>query len=332
MEKSTPISEMEKFRFGSKIFCTNGEDGVLTHVSLDANMRRVTGIGVRYGRIFGKTVYVPFSAVTEATSMGIRLNISYEEMEASKAQPGALVLDNRSSVQNSANGSKGTLSMVATHPETGEINYIVAHHLRAGQDTLLRADQITKIDAGLIIASVPDAVFQTLPPYRSDDELQREVEQILFDYTPLHVDLPGMTIRVLDSVLYLDGNISSSLRGDIVVDQASGVLGLLEIKNRLVGDDVLAADLAMALGRDQRTRDLPIGVYPRLGVVRLSGAVHNEQQKAAAEEIARGFAGVRSVDNDLVIKPQAELLNVMASAAGGDAEDRVPGKYIRHTK
>ncbi len=112
-----------------------------------------------------------------------------------------------------------------------------------------------------------------------------------------------MNIRVLDSVLYLDGNISSSLRSDMVQDQALGVPGLLEIKNHLIGDDQLASDLAMALSRDPRTRDLPIGVYPRLGDVRLSGAVHTAEQKAAATEIARSFPGVRSVNNDCVINP-----------------------------
>ena len=90
-----------------------------------------------------------------------------------------------------------------------------------------------------------------------------------------------------------------------------GVNGLLEINNRLVGDDRLASDLAMALGRDPRTHNLPIGVYPRLGIVRLSGAVHNAQQKAAAEEIARNFEGVRSVFNDLIVDPKADLLHVM---------------------
>ena len=88
----------------------------------------------------------------------------------------------------------------------------------------------------------------------------------------------------------------------------------------------------MALGRDPRTRDLPIGVYPRLGDVRLSGAVHNEQQKVAATEIAKSFDGVRSVYNDLVVNPKADSINVMSSAEGGEAEDLVPGKYIRHTK
>jgi osmotically-inducible protein OsmY len=122
------------------------------------------------------------------------------------------------------------------------------------------------------------------------------------------------------------------LRGDIVEDQASGVQGLLEVKNHLVGDDLLAGAIALAIGRDPRTHDLPIGVYPRLGDVRLSGAVHNEQQKAFAEEIARAVPGVRNVDNDLVVKPDSDILNVMAGAAGGESQDIVPGKYVRHTK
>ena len=88
----------------------------------------------------------------------------------------------------------------------------------------------------------------------------------------------------------------------------------------------------MALGADPRTRDLPIGVYPRLGVVRLSGAVHNAQQKATAGEVAKSFPGVRSVLNDLIVDPKTDILHVMSPAEGGEAEDKVPGKYIRHTK
>ena len=169
-------------------------------------------------------------------------------------------------------------------------------------------------------------------PFLTRTGPQYQYNAALFDATPLHVDLKAISAYVLDGVLYLDCNISSSLRADIARDQAMGISGLLEVKNNLVGDDRLASDLAMALGRDPRTRDLPIGVYPRLGVVRLSGAVHNSQQKAAAEEIARNFDGVRSVINDLLVDPKAEQLNVMSGAEGGESIDKVPGKYIRHTK
>ncbi len=327
----TGISEMRKFLFGRRVFCSDGEEGVLTSVGFDAY--RMNYLGIRLGRFFGHVVYVPFSNVVEANGDGVTLNLTCEQLAAaSKDAPRSALLDGKSVVQNTETSAKGTLLLVAVDPQSAELAYLAARHLRAGQDTLLRRETVKKIEPGSITISLPEAVLVALPPYRPDSELQQDVESILFDLTPLHVDFRGMTVRVLDGVLYLDGNISSSLRGEIVEDQAVGVQGLLGVKNRLIGDDQLASDVASALGRDPRTRDLPIGVYPRLGSVRLSGAVHNEQQKAAAEEIASKILGVRSVVNDLIIDPKTNVLNVMASAAGGEAEDKVPGRYIRHTK
>ncbi len=332
MSRTLLISEMHKFHFGRKIFCSDGEDGVLTHVGFDPTTRRLASIGVRQGRLFRKTVYLPFASVVTAAGDGIRLNITRAALaEASTSMPEGAWLDNKSVVQNS-DGAKGVLLLVAVHPESGELAYIVARHLRPGQDTLIRQEMVTGLGMGQVSVSIPTDMLKTLPLYRPDSDLQQEVEKILFDLAPLHVDFKGMIVHVLDGVLYLDGNISSSLRGEMVQDQARGVQGLLEIKNRLVGDDTLAGDLALALARDPRTRDLPIGIYPRLGNVRLSGAVHTSQQKAAVEEIARNFPGVRSVLSDLVIDPNAKMLHVMSAAEGGEAEDKVPGKYVRHTK
>ena len=333
MEKTTSIAEMQKFIFGSKVFCSDGEAGVLTHVGFDPAARRITHMGVKQGRFFGKTVYLPFNTVTNASGDGVNLSITRDAViSVSKEEPSHVLLDSKSVVQHTESPARGTLLLVAVQPKSGELAYIVAHALRQGQDTLLHEEYVKRLDNGRIEVSISDATLQTLPPYRPDSELQREVEDILFDLTPLHVDFKGMSVRVLDGVLYLDGNISSALRGDIVRDQALGVQGLLEIKNRLVGDDELAGDLAMELAHNPRTQGLPIGVYPRLGVVRLSGAVHNTQQKEAAEDVARQFPGVRGVINDLVIDPGAEMLHVMSSSEGGEAIDKVPGKYIRHTK
>lgn len=333
MSKTNLISEMFKCHFGSRVVYADGVEGTLVDVVFEPESRRLTSIGVKQGRLFGKTAHFPFSSVIGATNEGVSLSLKRSDA-ATLAQAGVqgVLFDAKTVVENASTAARGTLMIVAAHPENGELAYLVAHHLRPGQDVLLAQTFVRALAADRITVDVPEATLKKLPPYRTDSALQSEVEARLYDYTPLHVDLPGMKVHVLDSVLYLDGNISSSLRSDIVADQASGVPGLMEIKNNLVGDDTLAADLAMALGRDPRTRDLPIGVYPRLGAVRLSGAVHNSQQKSAASEIIKGFPGVRSVDNTLVVDPKADLLNVMASAEGAEAEDIVPGKYIRHTK
>lgn len=328
----TSILETQKFHFGSKIICSDGEEGTLVLVGFDAAARRITHIGIRQGRFFGKTTYLPYDTVTNANGEGVTLRIpGADVLNASKNAPNAVFLDNKSVVDAGGQG-RGSLVLVAVQPESGVIAYLVAHHLRAGQDTLISEEYITNITADRITVTMPDATLQALSAYRSDADLQQEVERVLFDLTALHVDYKGMSIRVLDGVLHLDGNISSSLRSDVVQDQASGVQGLLGIKNTLVGDDTLAADLASALGRDERTRDLPIGVYPKLGVIRLSGAVHTPQQKVAAEEIARAFPNVRGIANTLVIDANADLIHVMSPAEGGEANDIVPGKYIRHTK
>jgi osmotically-inducible protein OsmY len=290
-------------------------------------------VGIKQGRLFGRSAYATFEQVVSASSDGVTLDIGRGELAtgAATAQTGAH-LGGRSVVERAGASTNGVLKLVAVHPHSGELAYIVAHNIRPGQDVMLRAEYITALASEHVTVTIADEVLASFPPYRPDDELQQDVEAVLFDITPMHIDLKGVKARVLDGVLYLDGNISSSLRSDIAQDQVYGVMGLLEIKNNLVADDTLAADIALALGQDPRTRELPIGVYPRLGEVRLSGAVHNAQQITAAEEIARKFPGVRSVINNLVVDPRADLLRVMSPAEGGESEDKVPGKYIRHTQ
>lgn len=332
MNKNPRLSETLKFHFGNKIFCTDGQDGTLTHVLFDAESRCLTHLAIKQGRFFGKTVYVPFETVTAATADGVRLACTLAQLVAfpDSEEPG-ISLDARTAVGGNVVG-RGTLGMVAVQPGSGKLAYIVARNLPAGRAILLREQYATALEPGQITISLDSALFKSLPPYRSDEELQKEVDGIIFDLGFLHIDLKGMSMRVLDSVLYMDGNISSTLRGKMTRDQVAGVNGLLEIKNNLIGDDTLAADIAHALGQDERTRDLPIGVYPDLGVVRLSGSVRTAQQKTAAGEIARAFAGVRGVTNDLLVDPSASMLYVMAPPEGGETKDITPGKFIRHTK
>ena len=336
MQDVASISAMHQFHFGRSIRCSDGEAGLLTQVVFDSASRRMTALGVMLGRLFGRSVYVSFDTVVSVTGESITLRISRADLAASRKEaPAGALLDSKSVVETdhtSGTAAKGAIHLIAVHPESGELAYLVAHHLRSRQDSFLRGEYVTQIEAGHVEVSLPEATWQTLPHYHPDGELQQEIEERVYDLTPLHLDLEGIHIRVLDSVLYLTGNISSSLRKDIVEDQAMGVQGVLEIKNELLGDDTLANSLATVLGHDPRTRDLPIGVYPRLGNVRLSGSVHNEQQKAAAEESARHFPGVRSVTNTLVVNSKEEMLHVMSSAEEGQGEDLIPGKYIRHTK
>ena len=217
MNKTILISEMLKFHFGSKIFCSDGEGGVLVQVIFDPATRSMTHMGVKQGRLFGKSVYLPFDSVLAASGVGITLRVKRSDLAAANSQePGGATLTGKSIVENTESAAKGSLMLVAVHPANGELAYIVAHELRSGQDTLLQEAYITTLATDRVMVSIREEKLHALPPYRPDSVFQQEVESVLFDFTPLHIDLKAITVRVLDSVLYLDGNVSSTLRSDIV--------------------------------------------------------------------------------------------------------------------
>src|SRR5260370_19064944 len=232
MNRTTLISEMQKFHFGSKVICSDGEDGILTHVIFDPKMRKISYIGVKQGRFFGKTVHLPFENVVSATGDGVTLNVRLADLAAAKSEePGGATLSSKTLVENVESGTKRSLIIIAVHPESGELAYIVVHDLRPGRHTLLREEFITALETGRIIASITEYKLDVLPPYRPDSELLQEVESILFDLTPLHIDMKAIAIRVLDGVLSLDGNISTDLRSDTFHVQLFLVAGPLQFKH-----------------------------------------------------------------------------------------------------
>lgn len=296
MQDVPSISVMQQLQFGQPIRCSDGEAGSLTQVVFDSASHRVIALGIMLGRVFGRSVSVAFATVVPATGENLTLRLSRAELAtSSKEVPAGAVLDRTSVVETahtSGTAAKRAIHLLAVHPESGELAYLVAHPLRSRQEILFRAKDVTEIKTGHVDIALLETVVQALPPYRPDRELRQVIEERLSDLTPFHIDFRGMQIRVLDRVLYLylTGNISSSLSKDIIEDQTMGVQGVLGIKNELLGDDELANTLALVLGRDPRTHALPIGVYPRLGNVRLSGSVHTEQQQRRSHVISLACA------------------------------------------
>ena len=155
MNKTMLISEMLKFHFGNKIFCSDGDGGVLAQVLFDPATHSMAYIGVKQGRLFGKNVYLPFDSLLSATGEGITLRVKRSDLDTTTSQvPGYATLTSKSVVENTKSAAKGSLLLVAVHPTTGELAYIVAHDLRSGQDTLLQETYITKLETGRIIVSI----------------------------------------------------------------------------------------------------------------------------------------------------------------------------------
>jgi hyperosmotically inducible periplasmic protein len=91
---------------------------------------------------------------------------------------------------------------------------------------------------------------------------------------------------------------------------AIGMIGAMVAQadepNRTMGeytdDKVLHTKVWAALTEDKtaEAREINLEVYK--GVVQLNGFVDNEKEKARAEEIAKGVAGVKGVENNLALK------------------------------
>src|SRR5579872_1934525 len=147
MSKAARISEMAKFHFGNIIFCSDGEGGTLANVLFDAASRHMTYLGVKQGRLFSKISSLPFESVLRATGDGVTVQAKRAELAAAVNAPSdGVSLDSKSVVERAGSSARGTLKLVATLPESGELAYIVAHNLRAGQDVLLRAAYVTNIE------------------------------------------------------------------------------------------------------------------------------------------------------------------------------------------
>lgn len=69
-----------------------------------------------------------------------------------------------------------------------------------------------------------------------------------------------------------------------------------------VNDSALTARVKSELLADPDVSGLNVNVTTYDGQVQLSGYVASEDERAQAEQIARGVEGVKSVSNDLIVK------------------------------
>jgi len=73
-----------------------------------------------------------------------------------------------------------------------------------------------------------------------------------------------------------------------------------------VEDEALATRIKIALREHSETGGLPIDVQAEDGVVTLRGCVDTEEQRQAAEELARRIMPVKHVINQVDVRPVAE--------------------------
>jgi hyperosmotically inducible protein len=75
-----------------------------------------------------------------------------------------------------------------------------------------------------------------------------------------------------------------------------------ESTGQYVDSAAITSKVKAALLNDSGLKSFDIGVETYKDVVQLSGFVNSEQVKARAGEVAAGVSGVRTVQNNLVVK------------------------------
>lgn len=75
-----------------------------------------------------------------------------------------------------------------------------------------------------------------------------------------------------------------------------------ESTGEYIDDAAITSKVKAALLGDSGLKSFDIGVETYKDVVQLSGFVNSDQVKARAGEVAAGVSGVRSVQNNLVVK------------------------------
>ena len=319
---ATEFAEVSKFRFGMPVVTDDGEEGSLAYVGINPEQRTVGHVGVKLGfGPFGKEYFVPLDQVRHANATEVRLSITREEVERQFAAKATVPTLSRSTQVTAASKRIGHVAQLTIHRDTHVLRHLIVD--RGLQEVVVSATYITRIESRQITTSLLPEEARDLVPYVPDETLRDEIHHAIESYARLRVDMPGIAVRVIDSIVWLQGHVSSELNARQMQDQLAGIRGIGEVHNDLIADTTLAAAVSYALAHDPSTRQGYIGVYPMLGEVRLRGRVPTEAMLDAATNVARSVPGVSRVTNELVIDPTASVLPVLAGVTG--EEDRIPG-------
>lgn len=205
------VATVRRFRFGADVQASDGAAGALVALVADGQRWTLIEVGIRRGP-FRPCAFVSLAHVIEATAETLTLDLSREQIER-QTTPAEMTLTAFTTVR--ANGVYlGRLTqMTVTAPSETIRHFVVAHGLHGlRRETAAPARSIIGMTARQISVRLEGLPQKRLQPYRTDMLLRQNVYTRLFDYAPLHVDLPGIEILPVDGVVWLRGHVTSGGR------------------------------------------------------------------------------------------------------------------------
>lgn len=159
-----------------------------------------------------------------------------------------------------------------------------------------------------------DSSMKKVDNYMGDSAATAKVKSALLEEKTLKST--DISVETNHGVVTLTGFVTSQAEAETAVDIAKNVEGVKSVSDKLyvkdqksqsvseyAGDAATTSSIKAKLLADDIVPLRKIKVETTDGVVQLSGNVENKAQAERAESIAKAVNGVKSVKNDLSIKP-----------------------------
>jgi len=128
----------------------------------------------------------------------------------------------------------------------------------------------------------------------------------------------GTSVEVLDGIVTLKGEASSTAQKELTTEYASDIEGVKSVKNEMtvaaapkpaertagqkMDDASITAQVKTALSTHRSTSALKTKVETRNGEVTLTGIAKNEAEKSLVTKLVNDIQGVTSVKNQMTIE------------------------------
>jgi len=159
-----------------------------------------------------------------------------------------------------------------------------------------------------------DSSMKKVDSYMGDSAITAKVKSALIDDKAIKTS--DISVETDNGVVTLSGFVGSQAEGEQAVAVATKVEGVKSVSDKLhtkdskeqsakgyAGDAATTTSVKAKLLADDIVPSRMVKVETTDGVVQLSGSVKDQAQVDRAESVAKTVDGVKSVKNDLKIKP-----------------------------
>ncbi|MBS0968766.1 molecular chaperone OsmY [Chimaeribacter arupi] len=159
-----------------------------------------------------------------------------------------------------------------------------------------------------------DSSVNKVSNYMGDSAVTAKVKSALVDNDA--IKSTDISVDTTNGVVTLSGFVGSQAEADQAVAAAKKVEGVTSVSDKLhvrdakeqsakayAGDSATTGEVKAKLLADDIVPSRNVKVITTEGVVQLTGTVENQAQSERAESVAKAVDGVKSVKNDLQIKP-----------------------------